>query len=139
MVAMGFSIGLAIEMFTLPTGGMAFFLIFPSVYLSRSSLAGALTGFVFGKLIYIPMTFLLRQVGGTVLHVDSLEMLLTHLPVWLDKFLKLYLELFVGGIIVGPVLGAIAFFPMKRLLHWVSSRRTERRRLRKAELLVSSK
>lgn len=139
IVALGFSIGLAIEMFTLPTGGMAFFLIFPSVYLSRSSLAGALTGFVFGKLIYIPMTLLLRQVGHAVLQVLSLEELLTNLPLWLDKFVKLYLELFVGGVMVGPVLGLLAYFPMRHLLKWVSSRRTEKRKLRKAAIVLPSK
>lgn len=57
LVAMGFSIGIFVEMFTLPTGGLAFLLIFPLVYLLRASVASALLGFMFGKVIYLPLMF----------------------------------------------------------------------------------
>jgi uncharacterized protein len=132
MVAMGFSIGLAVEMFTLPTGGVAFLLIFPLVYMLRASMAAAMIGFVIGKLIYIPMSFLMRQIGVAVLPKGLQHMLYHSLPGWLDHFAKLYLELFAGGVIVGPLLGLLMFFPIRQLLLWVSKRREEKRRLRRA-------
>ncbi|GIP38733.1 hypothetical protein J31TS4_20130 [Paenibacillus sp. J31TS4] len=131
MVAKGFSIGLAIEMFTLPTFGVAFVLIFPFVYLLRASLPGALIGFLFGKIIYIPMAFLNQKVGRFVLprHIEDY---LYFLPDKVIKLLAAALDLIVGGMIVGAVLGLIAYFPLRQLLALYTAKRKERRRLRHA-------
>jgi len=136
IVARGFSIGLAIEMFTLPTFGLAFFLIFPLVYIMRASLAGALIGFVFGKVIYIPMSFLNKMVGKQVLPRETRHYLLNHMPGWLADTLRFSLEYIVGGIIVGAVLGLLAYFPVMLMLRFAQNKRKERRRRRKAELQV---
>ncbi|UUZ80837.1 DUF2062 domain-containing protein [Paenibacillus sp. P26] len=138
LVAMGFSIGLAVEMFTLPTAGLAFFLIFPLVYLFRASMAAALIGFVFGKVIYIPMSFINRMVGGWVLPRAAKHNLLHMLPDWLDTFIRFNLKLFVGGVIVGIILGIIVYFPIKWLLEWYHDKRKERRKKRKEQLMLSS-
>lgn len=138
LVALGFSIGLAVEMFTLPTAGLAFFLIFPLIYLFRASMAAALIGFVFGKVIYIPMSFLNRMVGGWVMPRGIRAQLLTVLPDWLDTFIRFNLKLFVGGVIDGALLGFIFFFPIKWLLEWYDHKRKDKRRRRKEQLLLSS-
>lgn len=138
IVALGFSVGLFIEMFTLPTAGLAFFLIFPLVYVFRASMAAALIGFVFGKVIYIPMSFLNRQVGGWVLPRGIKGHLLSVLPDWLDTFIKFNLKLFIGGVIDGAVLGLIVFYPIKWLLEWYDGKRKEKRRRRKEQVLLSS-
>jgi len=132
-VARGFSIGLAIEMFTLPTAGLAFLLIFPLVYLTRASLVSALIGFVFGKLIYIPMSFLNRYVGHWVIPRAFKDYLIHHLPHYLATFLQFSLELIVGGMIVGTVLGILAYFPILYMLRFADGKRKERRR-RRADL-----
>jgi uncharacterized protein (DUF2062 family) len=132
IVALGFSIGLAIEMFTLPTGGLAFFLIFPLVYLFRASLASSLIGFLFGKIIYIPMAFLNQKVGSWVLTKHSKHLLLQQLPDWLSGVVKHSLNLIVGGMIVGAALGLVLYFPLRLLLKYTADRRKERRRQRKA-------
>lgn len=137
MVALGFSIGLAIEMFTLPTAGLAFFLIFPLVYALRASMAAALIGFVFGKVIYIPMSFINKQVGALVLPSDIKLHLQQMLPEWLDTFIGFNLKLFVGGVIDGAVLGLLVFYPIKWTLVWYDGQRKERRRKRKEQLLSS--
>lgn len=137
IVAKGFSIGLAIEMFTLPTAGLAFLLIFPSVYLFRASMAAALIGFVFGKIIYIPMAFINEKVGRLVLPHGIKGRLLEILPDWLDVFIKLNLKLLVGGIIVGIALGLLLYFPVKWLLHLYNEKRKEKRLLKKKHLNVS--
>ena len=67
IVAKGFSIGLFVEMFTLPTFGLAAVLILPLVYFIEASLSGALVGFVFGKIIYLPFAFLNKRIGHWVL------------------------------------------------------------------------
>ena len=46
-VARGFSVGLFVEMFTLPTFGFAFVLIFPLVYLLRANLRCCINWFCF--------------------------------------------------------------------------------------------
>ncbi|MCZ8516514.1 DUF2062 domain-containing protein [Paenibacillus filicis] len=138
LVAMGFSIGLFVEMFTLPTAGLAFFLIFPLIYLFRASMAAALIGFVFGKVIYIPMSFLNRMVGGWVLPRGARHNLLHMLPSWLDTFIKFNLKLIVGGMIVGAVLGILCYFPIKWLLELYHHNRKERRRKRKEQLTLTS-
>ncbi|WP_246627956.1 DUF2062 domain-containing protein [Paenibacillus oenotherae] len=128
-VALGFAIGIAIEMFTLPTYGLAFFLIFPLVYWLRASLAGALIGFVVGKLIYIPVAFINTMVGGWVLS-DKLEPHIPFAPNWLDHMLLVNLKLIVGGMIDGVLLGFLFYFPVRYGIHYMAEKRREKRRRR---------
>jgi uncharacterized protein (DUF2062 family) len=136
-VAKGFSVGLAVEMFTLPTFGLAFFLIFPFVFFLRASFAGALAGFVFGKIIYIPLAFLNAKVGGWIVPKHFYRTLHMMLPHWLDDILRVSFKLIVGGMVVGTVLGLLAYFPLKWALEAFASRRKEKRRHRKAQLVIS--
>lgn len=136
-VAAGFSIGLAVEMFTLPTLGLAFFLIFPLVYMFRASLAGALIGFVFGKVIYIPVAFLNAKVGGFILPPRFNEWI-SVLPHWLEKMLALNAKLIVGGIVNGTLIAVLLYFPLKQLLQLYTAKRTERRRLRREQLVLKT-
>lgn len=126
-VAKGFSIGLAIEMFTLPTFGLAALLILPAVYAMRASLAGALLGFVFGKVIYIPMAFLNKFVGKLIVP-SGFAGYLHFLPDWLEKVLKGAIDLIVGGIVNGTALGILVYFPLKWLLESVAARRRAKRK-----------
>lgn len=132
-VAKGFSIGLAIEMFTLPTAGLAFFIIFPLVYLSRASLASALIGFVFGKIIYIPFSFLNGMVGGMLLP-KNLAVHIAYVPDWFNSFMTYNLKLIVGGIVDGAALGIILYLPMKWSIDYVRTKRKEKRRLRRVQV-----
>lgn len=134
-VAAGFAIGLAVEMITLPTLGLAFFLIFPLVYLFRSSLAGALIGFVFGKVIYIPVAFLNAKIGGFILP-DRFNEWISVLPTWLERTLDFNAKLIAGGIVDGAVIALLLYFPLKRLLELYTSRRTEKRRVRREQLIL---
>ncbi|MBB3108363.1 hypothetical protein FHS18_000391 [Paenibacillus phyllosphaerae] len=130
-VALGFSIGMAIEMFTLPTYGLAFFLIFPLIYWLNGSLAGALIGFVVGKIIFIPVAFINSRVGGWVLP-DHMKIHLSFAPDWLNHILLVNLKLIVGGIIDGIVLGFIFYFPIKYSIRYVADKRREKRRIRRS-------
>ncbi|KEO81901.1 DUF2062 domain-containing protein [Tumebacillus flagellatus] len=133
-VAMGFSIGLAIEMFTLPTFGLAALLIIPAVYLLRGSLPAALIGFLFGKIIYLPMAFLNRKVGSWIVPDNLLDGVRFHHAHWLNHVIRLLdqaMTLIVGGMIVGAVLGLIAYFPIRKLLQIYMHRRLEKRYHRK--------
>ncbi|WP_307720042.1 DUF2062 domain-containing protein [Paenibacillus koleovorans] len=136
-VSIGFAIGLFVEMFTLPTFGLAFFLIFPLVYLFRSSLAGALIGFVFGKVIYIPMAFFNNKVGGWIVP-DNINKWITFLPEWLERMLYVNIKLIVGGMVDGILLGLLFYWPIKLLLELYTARRTEKRRARRALLSSAS-
>jgi uncharacterized protein (DUF2062 family) len=134
MVAMGFSLGLAIEMFTLPTFGLAFFLMFPAVWFFRASFASALIGFVFGKLIYPFFFFINKSVGGWLVPRQLERHVLHSLPHWLERLLFTNIKLIVGGIIVGAVLGVAVYFPMKLLLEFYTEKRKKKRKLRKAKV-----
>ncbi|MDF2959802.1 MAG: hypothetical protein K0S39_1537 [Paenibacillus sp.] len=136
IVALGFSIGIAIEMFTLPTAGLAFFLIFPLVYLLRANMAAALIGFVVGKVIYLPLTYIHLKVGGLVLPRGTGRHLLSFLPDWIDVFIKSNLKLFVGGVIDGILLGMLFYYPVKWGLEYYGEKRKEKRKQRKAQLMV---
>nr|WP_240041331.1 DUF2062 domain-containing protein [Paenibacillus ginsengarvi] len=136
-VAAGFSIGLAVEMFTLPTFGLAFFLIFPLVYLFRASLAGALIGFVFGKIIYIPVAFLNAKVGGFILP-DHLGNWISLLPHWLRKMIYMNAKLIVGGMVNGTAMALLLYFPLKQLLGLFTARRSEKRRLRREQVVLKA-
>ncbi|WJH34946.1 DUF2062 domain-containing protein [Paenibacillus aurantius] len=137
-VAKGFGIGLFVEMFTLPTGGLAAVLILPLVYLFRASLPGALIGFLFGKIIYVPMMFLNKKVGSLVVPKGFVHHIHFQ-PHWLEKLLKGAMDLIVGGMIVGAVLGVLVYFPIKLLLGLYTARRKEKRLKRKAQLLSVEK
>jgi len=135
MVAMGFAIGLAVEMFTLPTFGFAFLLIFPLVYLLKGNLPAALIGFVFGKVIYIPMAFPNAIVGGWILP----KHFTVHIPFlykWVNDALTTSLKLIVGGIINGTLLGAVLFFPIRASLNAFKNKRREKRKLQRGRIEV---
>ncbi|PLT47186.1 DUF2062 domain-containing protein [Paenibacillus sp. FSL W8-1187] len=129
-VATGFAVGFFCEMFTLPTYGLAFFLIFPLIYVLRGSLAGALVGFVLGKVVYLPLAYLHSVVGGWVLPTR----LSFHLPLIgeeINRMLLLNLKLIVGGMVDGLWIGAVLFIAMRSLLLYLAAQRKERRRLRR--------
>ncbi len=128
MVAMGFAIGLFVEMFTLPTFGFAFLLIFPLVYVLKGNLPAALIGFVFGKVIYIPMAIPNAMVGTWVLP----DHFVVHIPFlydWVNRALTTSMKLIVGGMIDGAVLGALLYFPIRASLNAFKHKRREKRRL----------
>lgn len=133
IVAKGFSIGLFIEMFTLPTFGLAAVLILPLVYFLRASLPGALVGFVFGKIIYLPIAFLNKKIGHWVLPKHFARKI-HFFPHWLSDIVKDGLYLIVGGIIMGAILAVLAYFPVRWILGMYASRRKEKRKQRKAFL-----
>jgi uncharacterized protein (DUF2062 family) len=132
-VAMGFAIGIAVEMFTLPTFGFAFLLIFPLVWLLKGNFAAALIGFVIGKIIYLPMAFLNAMVGGWVLP-QNFTLHIPFLYEWVNRVLSTSLKLIIGGIINGTVLGVLFYFPIKLSLETYKNKRREKRRLRRARL-----
>ncbi|OPA76687.1 hypothetical protein BVG16_16065 [Paenibacillus selenitireducens] len=132
-VAKGFSIGIAIEMFTLPTAGLAFFFIFPLVYLLRASFASALIGFVFGKIIYIPFSFLNGMVGGMLLP-KHVHIHIPYVPEWINRFMMYNLKLIVGGIVDGILLGLILYLPVKWLIDYVGNKRKEKRKTRRLQI-----
>lgn len=137
-VARGFSIGLFVEMFTLPTAGFAFVLIFPLVYLLRANLPAALIGFVFGKVIYLPFSILNKQVGNWLVPKHFKIYLIHHLPHMLSNIIRSGLDLIVGGMAVGLILGIIAYFPVVLLLKFHTNRRKEKRKIRKDQLAPSN-
>lgn len=130
IVALGFSIGIFVEMFTLPTYGLAFFLIFPLIYLMRASFAGALVGFVFGKIIFLPVAFVNSMIGGLVLP-DHMRVHISFLPHWLNHILLMNLKLIVGGIIDGFLLGLLFYFPVRLAIQYMADKRKEKRKLRR--------
>jgi uncharacterized protein len=137
IVAMGFAIGLAIEMFTLPTLGFAFVLIFPLCYMLRGNMPAALIGFVVGKIIYIPMMYPNSKVGGWLLP----KHLRFHLPVvpdWFDHLLVTNLKLIVGGMVDGVILGLICYFPIKYSINAYKVKRKDKRKIIRARTETSS-
>lgn len=122
-------IGLAVEMVTLPTAGLAFFLIFPLVYMMRGRLAAALIGFVFGKLIYIPFAVVNERVGHWILPMHW-TVHAAALPDWLNRLLTINMNLIVGGMIDGAMLSLLLYIPMKQILLTVQERRRQKRRHR---------
>jgi len=128
IVAMGFAIGIAVEMFTLPTLGVAFVLIFPLCYLLRGNLPAALIGFVVGKLIYIPMMYPNSKVGAWILP-KHLSIHLPVVPEWINRLLLANLKLIVGGMVDGAILGLLCYFPIRYSLNVYKAKRKERRKL----------
>jgi uncharacterized protein (DUF2062 family) len=133
MVAMGFAIGLAVEMFTLPTLGFAFILIFPLVYLLKGNFPAALIGFVFGKIIYLPMAILNTMVGGWFLP----KHLTLHIPFiypWVNRLLVTNLKLIIGGVIDGILLGLLTYYPIRFAIQTFKTKRRDKRKLKRAKL-----
>jgi uncharacterized protein len=138
IVAKGFSIGIFIEMFTLPTFGLAAVLILPLVYFMRASLPGALVGFLFGKIIYLPFAFFNKKIGHWLLPKHFAHNIHFH-PIWLSDIVKDGVYLIIGGIIMGAILGLVAYFPVLWTLEMYASRRREKRKRRKAVLASLTK
>jgi len=128
IVAMGFAIGIAVEMFTLPTLGVAFVLIFPLCFLLRGNLPAALIGFVIGKVIYIPMMYPNSKVGGWILP-KHLSIHIPIVPEWLNHLLLTNLKLIVGGMVDGALLGLLCYFPIRYSLNAYKAKRKDKRKL----------
>lgn len=97
---------------------------------AAGSLAGALVGFVLGKVVYLPLAYLHSVVGGWVLPTR----LSFHLPLIgeeINRMLLLNLKLIVGGMVDGLWIGAVLFIAMRSLLLYLAAQRKERRRLRR--------
>lgn len=137
IVAMGFAIGLAIEMFTLPTLGFAFVLIFPLCYLLKGNMPAALIGFVVGKVIYIPMMYPNSKVGGWILP-KNLSFHLPIFPEWFNHLLLTNLKLIVGGMVDGAILGMICYFPIKMSLNAYKLKRKDKRKMIRTKVEASS-
>ncbi|MFB9278962.1 DUF2062 domain-containing protein [Cohnella cellulosilytica] len=133
IVAMGFAIGIAVEMFTLPTLGVAFVLIFPLCVLLRGNLPAALIGFVIGKIIYIPMMYPNSKVGGWILP-KHLSIHLPLVPEWINRLLLTNLKLIVGGAVDGVLLGLLCYFPIRYSLNVYKARRRDKRKLIRARM-----
>jgi uncharacterized protein (DUF2062 family) len=130
IVALGFSIGLAVEMFTLPTIGIAFFLIFPLVYFFRANLPAAIIGFAIGKIIYLfGMGAVNAWVGFSLL--PNLHLDISFLSDRINRLLSFDIKLLVGGIIDGIILGALFYFPIRYSINTFKEKRREKRRLRR--------
>jgi uncharacterized protein (DUF2062 family) len=138
IVAKGFSIGIFIEMFTLPTFGLAAVLILPMVYFLRASLPGALVGFLFGKIIYLPFALLNKKIGHAILPRHFVHQIHFY-PQWLSDIVKDGVYLIVGGIVMGTILGIVAYFPVRWILEIYAARRKEKRKKRKAVLASMSR
>lgn len=137
MVATGFAIGIAVEMFTLPTLGFAFLLIFPLAYLLRGNLPAALIGFVVGKLIYIPMMYPNSIMGGWVLP-SHLAIHLAFVPEWVNRLLLTNLKLIVGGVIDGALLGLLCYWPIRMSIDAFKNKRKDKRKLSRARFEAGS-
>ncbi len=133
IVAMGFAIGIAVEMFTLPTLGVAFVLIFPLCVMLRGNLPAALIGFVIGKIIYIPMMYPNSKVGGWILP-KHLSIHLPLVPEWINRLLLTNLKLIVGGMVDGALLGLLCYFPIRYSLNVYKARRKDKRKLIRARI-----
>lgn len=133
VVAMGFAIGLFVEMFNLPTYGTSFVLVFPLNYVLRGSFAASLVGFLFGKLIYIPMAFLNNEMAKSVLPKDF-AVNISFLPNYINHFLLMNLKLIVGGVIDGAILGLLVYFPIRFSINVFKRRRREKRKQMRARI-----
>jgi len=128
IVAKGFALGVFLEFITLPTLGIAFFLLYPLNLLFRGSLPAALIGYLMGKVIlpvflYINYTLGNRLIGGSKQAVGSLRWHdFTSWHMWKEKGLAF----FVGSAIVGAVVAVVGYV----LVYWalISYRRRKERR-----------
>jgi uncharacterized protein (DUF2062 family) len=135
IVARGFAIGIMVEFITLPTGGLAFFLIFPLTWMMRASLAGTLIGYVFGKILYLPFSPLSYLIGDEIIP-HNIEQSIPHgferffalLPELLQTAIVSNVYLLAGGMVVGLGLGFLSYFLILMLLRARASRRVEKRR-----------
>ncbi|MEK0316407.1 DUF2062 domain-containing protein [Cohnella sp. 56] len=135
-IAMGFAIGLFVEMFNLPTYGTSFVLIFPLIYLLRGNLPSALVGFVFGKLIY-PLMFMLNKMMADLVLPAHFSIRFSFLPEKINHFLLFNLKMIVGGMIDGLLLGILFFFPIWYSVQVFKRKRKEKRRARKIVIEAS--
>ena len=99
MVAIGFSIGIFVEMFTLPTYGFAFVLIFPCSSIDAGQLCRRID-----RIRCSAKLFLSRLLSSTAWSGDGCcqsfaDSLLHCIPIWLYHILLMNLKLIVGGII----------------------------------------
>lgn len=133
VVAMGFAIGLFVEMFNLPTYGTSFILVFPLNYLFRGSLAASLVGFLFGKVIYIPMAFANNEMAKLILP-KNFAVNISFLPNYVNHFLLMNLKLIVGGIVDGAILGLLVYFPIRYSINVFKRRRREKRKLMRSRI-----
>jgi uncharacterized protein (DUF2062 family) len=130
IVAKGFALGVFLEFITLPTLGIAFFLLYPLNLLFRGSLPAALIGYLMGKVIlpvflYINYTLGNRLIGGGKQAASSPHWHdLTTWHTWKEKGLAF----FVGSAIVGAVVAVVGYV----LVYWalISYRRRKERRNR---------
>lgn len=122
MVAMGFSVGLAVEFITLLTFGAGFLLIFPLIRILRGSIATSVIGFVFGKLIlpiFIPIGY---KIGKSYFSF--------HIP-GIPQAVLTYMSTLSGMLFLGVLAGFVMYYPVYFLYLSFHKRRQRKRKLKK--------
>lgn len=129
IVAKGFALGVFLEFITLPTLGIAFFLLYPLNLLFRGSLPAALIGYLLGKVIlpvflYVNYALGNHLIGGKHAVGSPNWHDFTSWHTWKEKGLAF----FVGSAIMGAVVAVVGYV----LVYWalVSYRRRREHRNR---------
>jgi uncharacterized protein len=113
LVAMSFAIGVISEMLTIPTIGIAFFLMLVVVRWLKFSMTSAVVGYFFTKIVYIPLAPLELKIGKSLLH----ENFDPHAHKWAwARILHKDAELLLGAVIIGGGLSVICYFVIRQIL-----------------------
>jgi uncharacterized protein (DUF2062 family) len=113
LVAMSFAIGVISEMLTIPTIGIAFFLMIVVVRWLKFSMTSAVVGYFFTKIVYIPLAPLEFKIGKSLLH----ENFDPHAHKWAwARVLHKDAELLLGAVIIGGGLAVICYFVIRQIL-----------------------
>lgn len=124
MIARGFALGLFIEFLTLPTLGIAFFLLYPLAAWFRTSFSVSLIGFVMGKFL-VPVFFYWSYLVGSKL-IPMKQSIVGVTPsnhfsiAWMKESGLAFLS---GSVVIGSIVALVSFIIIYYILLYYRKRK----------------
>ncbi len=125
IIARGFSIGIFLEFITIPTFGLAFFLLYPMNLLFRSSFSASLIGFVIGKVL-LPAFMLINFNLGNIIIGNPIQEHLENRMGWFAWVRQNLLVYLTGSAVMGMVVAVGSYFLIYLGLYWYRKKKARR-------------
>ncbi|MFV9510019.1 DUF2062 domain-containing protein [Tepidibacillus sp. LV47] len=132
IIARGYAIGTFLEFLTLPTLGIAFFLLYPFSKIFRASFASAMIGYIVGKFIMLFFLYWNYFVGNII----TKRMVNEQVSVGVSHFFTIDgikengIAFFIGSTVNGIIVAFVSYFFIYYLLIYYRWRKNQKRKMK---------
>ncbi|TCS84447.1 DUF2062 domain-containing protein [Tepidibacillus fermentans] len=132
IIARGYAIGTFLEFLTLPTLGVAFFLLYPFSKIFRASFASSMIGYIVGKFIMLFFLYWNYSVGNMITKMKVSEQVSAEVSHFftIDAIKENGIAFFIGSAVNGTIVGLVSYFLVYYLLVYYRWKKSKKRKVK---------